>query len=122
MALMAAHGEIEPMPECAIFADTQWEPEAVYAHLDWLETELPFPVYRVTAGDIREKALQPGFGDIPWHTHMGIGRRKCTKVFKLNPIRDKAKELMGVKHGRELKAGAITMWIGISLDERPWAS
>lgn len=24
MALMAAHGEIGPMPDCAIFADTQW--------------------------------------------------------------------------------------------------
>jgi len=29
LALMAAHGEIEP-PDCAIFADTQWEPRAVY--------------------------------------------------------------------------------------------
>ena len=24
MALMAAKGEIGPMPDCAIFADTQW--------------------------------------------------------------------------------------------------
>lgn len=24
MALMAAHGEIGPMPDCAIFADTGW--------------------------------------------------------------------------------------------------
>lgn len=30
MALMAAHGEIQPMPDCAIFADTGWEPKAVY--------------------------------------------------------------------------------------------
>jgi hypothetical protein len=27
MALMAAHGEITPMPDAAIFADTQWEPK-----------------------------------------------------------------------------------------------
>lgn len=33
LALMAAHGEIEP-PDCAIFADTQWEPAEVYAHLN----------------------------------------------------------------------------------------
>ena len=26
LALMAAHGEIGPMPDCAIFADTGWEP------------------------------------------------------------------------------------------------
>ena len=51
MALMAAHGEITPMPDCAIFADTQWEPAAVYKHLEKLERALPFPVYRVTAGN-----------------------------------------------------------------------
>ncbi|ANS02942.1 hypothetical protein [uncultured Mediterranean phage uvDeep-CGR0-AD1-C123] len=32
MALMAAHGEL-PIPECAIFADTQFEPRQVYEHL-----------------------------------------------------------------------------------------
>jgi hypothetical protein len=30
LALMAAHGEVGPMPDCAIFADTCWEPKAVY--------------------------------------------------------------------------------------------
>ena len=29
MALMAAKGEITPMPDCAIFADTGYEPEGV---------------------------------------------------------------------------------------------
>ena len=28
MALMATYGEITPMPDAAIFADTQWEPKA----------------------------------------------------------------------------------------------
>ena len=37
MALMAKHGEIKPMPDCAIFADTQAEPKKVYDWLDWLE-------------------------------------------------------------------------------------
>jgi membrane associated rhomboid family serine protease len=43
---MAAHGEIGPMPDCAIFADTGWEPKAVYDHLAWLMSPnvLPFPV------------------------------------------------------------------------------
>ena len=36
MALLAAHGEIQPMPDAAIFADTGWEPAAVYRHLEWL--------------------------------------------------------------------------------------
>ena len=36
MALMAAAGEISPMPRAAIFADTQAEPDSVYRWLDWL--------------------------------------------------------------------------------------
>lgn len=31
LVLMAAHGVVGPMPDCAIFADTGWEPKAVYA-------------------------------------------------------------------------------------------
>jgi hypothetical protein len=54
---MSAHGEIE-MPDCAIFADTQSEPESVYHWLDWLEQQLPFPVYRVTKGSLADTALR----------------------------------------------------------------
>ena len=42
MALLAADGSIKPRPDCAIFADTGWEPRGVYDHLAWLETQLPF--------------------------------------------------------------------------------
>ena len=51
VALMAAVGEIKPMPDCAIFADTRWEPKAVYDHLDRLTAALPFPVHVVSAGN-----------------------------------------------------------------------
>jgi len=56
LALMAAQGEIGPMPDCAVFADTGWEPKAVYAHLAWLMSPgvLPFPVHVVSAGNIRD--------------------------------------------------------------------
>ena len=39
MALMAARGEIGPMPDCAIFADTGWEPKQVYEHLDLISAK-----------------------------------------------------------------------------------
>src|SRR5689334_16486787 len=58
MALMAAHGEITPMPDCAIFADTQAEPKTVYTWLDWLEPRLPFPVYRVTEGNLADDSVR----------------------------------------------------------------
>ncbi len=40
MALMAACGEITPMPTAAIFADTGDEPKAVYEWLGWLASKL----------------------------------------------------------------------------------
>lgn len=113
LALMAAKGEITPMPDCAIFADTKWEPAEVYTHLDRLEKLLPFPVYRVTVGDIRDTILTGSYDPIPWHTASGIGRRQCTNQFKLTPIRRKVRELLG---GQTPKAGC-EMWLGISLDE-----
>ena len=58
LALMAAKGEITPMPDFAIFADTQAEPQSVYRWLDWLETQLPFPVHRVTKGDLTVDAVK----------------------------------------------------------------
>ena len=58
MALMAAQEAITPMPDCAIFADTGWEPQAVYEWLEYLEGSLPFPVHRVSAGDLIEDVEQ----------------------------------------------------------------
>ncbi|MBU2031507.1 MAG: hypothetical protein KKG69_01530 [Alphaproteobacteria bacterium] len=65
LALMAAHGEVGPMPDCAIFADTGWEPKAVYEHLAWLSSPnvLPFPVRVVSAGDLRADLLAGARGE-----------------------------------------------------------
>ena len=65
LALMAAHGEIGPVPDCAIFADTGWEPKAVYEHLAWLRSPnvLPFPVHIVSAGDLRADLISASRGE-----------------------------------------------------------
>jgi hypothetical protein len=65
LALMAAHGEISPMPDCAIFADTGWEPKAVYEHLAWLRSPnvLPFPVHIVSAGNLRADIIAGAQGE-----------------------------------------------------------
>lgn len=125
MALMAARGELTPMPDCAIFADTQWEPEGVYTHLDWLEGELPFPVYRVTAGNIRDDLIAASSPEktraasAPFFTEGGgMGHRQCTREYKVEPIRKKLRELIGLKfRQRGPKEVAIHQWIGISTDE-----
>jgi 3'-phosphoadenosine 5'-phosphosulfate sulfotransferase (PAPS reductase)/FAD synthetase len=62
LALMAAAGEIEA-PDCAIFADTGWEPKAVYQHLDRLERCLPFPVHRVSKGNLRDDVIAKARGE-----------------------------------------------------------
>jgi hypothetical protein len=116
MALMAAHGELET-PDCAIFADTGWEPKTVYAHLDKLEKALPFPVYRVSAGNLREHVLSNRavrsanrYSVVPWFTSKGLGKRQCTSNFKIEPIMRKQRELLGPR-------GKAEVWIGISMDE-----
>ena len=125
MALMAAHGEIEPMPNCAIFADTGWEPKAVYDHLQWLMSNnvLPFPVHIVNNGNIREMLTRKGsYNDVPFFFvsnkgRKGIGRRQCTHQFKLRPLMWKQRELLGKGRHDRIPAGECVIWIGISTDE-----
>ena len=133
LALMAAHGEFDAMPDCAIFADTGAEPKAVYEHLDWLSSGnvLPFPVYRVSAGSLKEELLSAGkgygnsWGRPPLYventkTKRGVGRlrRQCTGDYKIDPIQKKVRELLGLRpRQRWPKEPTVEQWIGISLDE-----
>lgn len=127
MALMAAKGEITPMPDCAIFADTQAEPDHVYEWLDWLETQLPFPIHRVTAGNLRDDLITsaqtgarvpnpPLFLKTPQSD--GMLFRYCTTDYKITPIYKKLRELIGLKpRQRAPKEVVVEQWIGISQDE-----
>ncbi len=144
MALMASRGELpdSDLVQGAIFADTQDEPQSVYTWLDWLEKQLRFPVHRVTAGKLSEKALTMRVtkdgrrfcsSDIPVFTVSADGtygkvmNRNCTADFKIKPILKKLRQLAGVKRG--MKQAVVEQWIGISLDEiqrmksirEPWA-
>ncbi|WPZ35824.1 hypothetical protein T8K17_06715 [Thalassobaculum sp. OXR-137] len=128
LALMAAHGAVGPMPDCAIFADTGWEPRAVYEHLAWLRSPnvLPFPVHIVSDGNIRDGLVKGAQGDrwvsIPAFTRsasgkVGMIRRQCTKELKIVPIRRKVRELIGIAGKRSPNHPVVEQWIGISFDE-----
>ena len=124
LALMAAYGEIGPMPDCAIFADTGWEPISVYEHLDRLKQALPFPVYIVSAGNLRNDLLNQAnsegrrFAAVPWFTaNGGMNLRQCTNEYKLMPVRKKLRELLGYQKGQRIPAKSVELWIGISTDE-----
>ena len=121
MALMAAHGEITPMPDAAIFADTHAEPKAVYDWLEWLTEQLPFPVYTVSAGDLKADSLDMSRGYARRILPLFLGGggflgRSCTADYKVRPLRKKVKELLGIK-GIFPKKTVVTQWIGISMDE-----
>ncbi len=130
MALMAAAGEIVPMPKAAIFADTQDEPASVYTWLDWLEKQLPFPVLRVTKGKLQDRCCSTGFSKknnkisfssipayVQWKDELGnikgegLIPRQCTRDFKVDPI---TKAINAMR--RDHKSPAI-QWVGISIDE-----
>jgi hypothetical protein len=79
LAMMYSRGDLTPMPDAAIFADTGWEPKRVYEHLDRLERRLRFPILRVSAGNIRtdilagQSARAGHFAAVPWFTKMSDG-------------------------------------------------
>jgi hypothetical protein len=121
LALMAAHGEIGPMPDCAIFADTGDEPAEVYDHLQWLMSPnvLPFRVHVVTAGSLSE-AFMAGKDEARIPCFVGAGglsKRQCTRNFKIRPIRRKVRDILGVGARGYVRPGAVEQWIGISTDE-----
>src|SRR5882672_300699 len=131
MALMYMRHELKPMPDCAIFADTQQEPAAVYDWLRWLEQRLPFPIYQVSKGDLwisatRVRRTRDGERTyiataIPVFTQDGLskgkGQRHCTRDFKINPINTKVRQLLGRKRITKRDGILAEMLIGISTDE-----
>lgn len=123
---MALTEEIEPVKH-VIFADTGWEPAAVYEHMREMQklTEshgVEFHI--VSAGNIRDDALNPShrFASMPLHVvNMGgdgaMGRRQCTSEYKIKPLVAKQREIAGLKPGQRCTEHRITTVIGISLDE-----
>jgi hypothetical protein len=132
LALMAAKGEITPMPHAAIFADTQAEPSSVYVWLDWLEKQLPFPVVRVTRGDLTEESLRvrkskatgkhyvkhaiPAFVARDGHPK-GIMQRACTLDFKITVLEREVRKIAGITRHKKGTPPKVTTWIGMSMDE-----
>ena len=132
MALIASQGAFDRVPDCAIFADTRWEPPSVYEHLEWLEGQLSFPLHVVDNGrSLREdvKALTNHSGsrnyvDIPVYLKGrdgegdGNGRRQSTGNYKIRPIRRRIREMLGLRPRQRVPARTtVELWLGISTDE-----
>ena len=126
MLLLADRGLLLPKPTAAIFADTGWEPSAVYRHLDWLERQVSIEVIRVQQGDLFSDTWDgvdyqgsvfthiPRFLAAEEGGRRGMTRRSCTTNYKIRPIHNCIKDRIGRKpRGKE----TATVWIGISTDE-----
>ena len=136
--LMSLEGEL-PKIDHAIFADTGWEPAAVYQQLDWLQKKAEasgVKVWRVSKGNIKAdwlryakdggpKHKQPRTAAIPLFTinpdgSHGMIRRQCTKEYKIEQIQKCIKrEIFGLKTRERWPTEVkVRQWFGISLDEQ----
>lgn len=133
LALALANRDIDaPVPDAAIHADTQSDPPSVYAMVDWLAANLPYPVHVVTAGSVKQNLRDglnssrtkhytepPVFIRQPDGTK-SMGRQQCTTQAKIIPIERELRRLLGLRKGaRWPTTTAVTQYIGISTDE--WA-
>ena len=128
MLLMAAKGEL-PNVDCAIFADTGYEPKSVYNYLSLLKKIVKFPIYQVSKGNIKDDIINSiknntKFPTAPFFTQnaitgkKGMLRRQCTFDYKISVIRKKLRELCNVGYRKRFpKDKYIEQWIGISTDE-----
>src|SRR5262245_3280290 len=125
--LLACDGVIPPFDR-ALFADTGWEPSAVYANAARLRDHAArhgIPVRTVRAGDIRADALDANrrFASMPLHVlnpdgSKGLGRRQCTGQYKIRPLKQEARRLLGYPHPKRVPLGVYAeQAIGISTDE-----
>lgn len=134
LILLAIEGAIKI--DAAVFADTQWEPAAVYQNVERIKSlcmSVGFPFYVVSAGNLREASLKERSRTaIPMHltkpdgSH-AINKRSCTRDFKIRAVERQVRKILG----GSTRGKCVDMALGISLDEAavrmtdsriPWAS
>lgn len=131
--LMSEKGILPPL-DVAIFADTGWEPAAVYTHLKWLQSTCKTPIAIVSNGHIREDLLRshvrgthaegkraaslPLFVLSP-EGKRGMIRRQCTGDYKIKPVeKHTRRSIIGLRKYQKMPKGIMVhMWMGISADE-----
>ena len=151
LALLIEQGFFgDEAPEYAIFADTGWEPQSVYDHLDWLESQLQQlklvrvrAEYRGEPQNIQTNILAgrttqgrkylgiPAHLSHPDGKRAGMAARQCTKDYKITPINHWLKAHLGIRRDNSPYKGRMAeIWLGISADEparikpsrEPWAA
>lgn len=117
----SARGELDRL-DLIITADTQWERKVTYEVRDFYIEQwrkMGMHVEVITEGCVRELGAAEHL-HIPFFTDGGGPlRRQCTPHFKILPIRRRIRALLGFHPSRAPapKAGAVEIWLGITVDE-----
>lgn len=124
LLLMLDAGELPGrLPDAALFADTGWEPAAVYQQLVYLEhTVRRIPIHRVSVGNMRQQLLDHAagrarFASPPLYVRAPDGaatgqlRRQCTREFKIDPM------LSWLRRRGYGPKRPVVQLLGITLDE-----
>jgi len=127
--LLAMEGEVRL--DCAIFADTQDEPKAVYKHLEWLQSLNGPSIHVVTKGRLssqltmlHEDGKRRRFAAVPFFTlkpdgEIGQTLRQCSKDFKVEVVeRCIRRTVLGLQPRQRVpRSTSIHQYFGISADE-----
>lgn len=130
LCLMAARGDVGPMPDVAIMADTGGEPFRVYQYLDWLRTQVPFPIIMVRrpgptlaelAIDVAEgRRPRSGASLPPWFVETPNGPamlpKQCSGEFKRDVVIREVRRMLDAA-GIPIRPATVEMWIGMTVDE-----
>jgi len=128
LALMIEKGEI-PMVDCAIFSDVGAEPQKVYDWLEYLKSQLSYPVHIVQWRNLKQDIIDASEGKYskftaPFYTKnfdtgkKGLLRRQCTADYKIKPVTQKIRQLLGYSKGQRVaKDTKVELVMGISYDE-----
>lgn len=132
MALLADSGDFGAKPDFAVFADTGWEPDAVYRNVTWLTEQLSYPVFTVRANgrSLRDDVIAGvNVRGRPWTTipvflatsdgqPAGMNWRQCTSDYKIAPIQREVRRQLGLARRSPVPLNTmIEMWLGITVDE-----
>jgi hypothetical protein len=143
LCLMAAHGEVGPMPDLAIFADTGGELRRTYDYLDWLQEKVPFPIvtvrrpgsslatasFRSPTGSASAKARRwsrsmpwPKTAPARWARSNAArpaqekGGFHFSKDYKTRPVAREIAAMLGFEK-RGPAEPCVELWIGMTMDE-----
>lgn len=130
LLVLSCIDERVPKPDVAIFADTGDEPPWVYEYVevlrDWAAPHgVPIEVAKkgVLSEWVTDKSKEGKlFVNVPVYTldpksgKEGMLRRQCTREFKVHPITQKVRELLGYEPRQRVKHRVRSM-LGITIDE-----